>query len=296
MTLTVALREELAHLEGRDPDRRLAEVAAMVDFAGTLQLRGGSSGTSLVVVVRCAQGAVARRLRDTLVTHLGVHPGLARRQGSNLRSADGYLVELTGDPLRRLGVTDDDGRPHRRVVDDHADLTGYLAGAVMVAGSLSGPGSPVHLEVRAPDARRATDLAVHIEGGGVVDSRVVVKAGPAVEAVLDRLGAVATLARFREGRSRRDLRRQVTRSVNADRANLRRATAAAGQQIAAIESVVGAVGWDGLPEDLVGVALARMANPEASLADLGQLVDPPVGKATVHRRLRRLEELAAEQT
>lgn len=296
MTLTVALREELAHLEGRDPDGRLAEIAAMVDFAGTLQLRGGTSGTSLAVVVRCAQGAVARRLRDTLVTHLGVHPGLARRQGSNLRSADGYLVELTGEPLRRLGVTDEDGRPHRRDAGDHADLPGYLAGAVMVAGSLSGPGSPVHLEVRAPDQGRADDLAGHLDGAAVVGTRVVLKAGPAVEAFLDRLGADATLARFREGRSRRDLRRTVTRSVNADRANLRRATAAAGTQIAAIEAVVGMLGWDGMPEDLTEVALARMANPEASLADLGQLLDPPVGKATVHRRLRRLEDLAEEHT
>ena len=296
MTLTVALREELAHLTGRSDDARLGEAAAMLDFAGTLRLRGGEGGTRVAVVVRCSQGAVARRLRDTLVTLLDHHPGLARRQGANLRGGDGYLVEVDGPPLQRLGILDDDGRPARRGMSQLHDEDGYLAGALMVAGSLSGPTSPVHLEVRAPGEDLAGLVAGLVPGSAAVEDRVVVKAGPAVADVLARLGARETLERFREGRERRALRRQVTRTVNADRANLRRTTAAAGSQIAAIEQVVAARGWDGIPEELGEVALVRMANPEASLADLGRLLDPPVGKATVHRRLKRLEELADPAT
>ncbi|WP_432214637.1 helix-turn-helix domain-containing protein [Salmonella enterica] len=45
-------------------------------------------------------------------------------------------------------------------------------------------------------------------------------------------------------------------------------------------------------EELRSLALARLVNPTASLAELGELCDPPVGKSAVHRRLRRLEQLA----
>jgi DNA-binding transcriptional regulator WhiA len=60
-----------------------------------------------------------------------------------------------------------------------------------------------------------------------------------------------------------------------------------------VEAAIANVGWDALDDDLRGVALARLANPGASLAELGELVDPPVGKSAVHRRLKRLEALAA---
>ena len=40
-------------------------------------------------------------------------------------------------------------------------------------------------------------------------------------------------------------------------------------------------------------ALLRIANPEASLADLAMLSDPPVTKSCLSHRLRKLSELAA---
>ena len=43
------------------------------------------------------------------------------------------------------------------------------------------------------------------------------------------------------------------------------------------------------------VAQARLANPDVSLAELGELIDPPVGKSGVNHRLRKLCEIAAEK-
>ncbi|WP_341251228.1 DNA-binding protein WhiA [Euzebya pacifica] len=294
MSLTVALREELAHIEDVGTARRLAEARAMVDLAGTLRVRGSDTGPNVSVVVRCAVGAVARRLRGTLVDVAGVPPGLARRQGGNLRGGDAYLVDVAGDALHVLGVLDDDGRPVRRRPEDIDPTEGYLAGGLMVAGTLSGVNAPVHLEIRTPDDRRAAELSPLVPASAVVGDRIVVKSGDAVAELLAAVGAHQTFLAFDGGRMRRELRRKVTRAVNADRANLRRATAAAGAHITAIEHLVAVLGWDGLPEDLADVALARVANPEASLTELGELLDPPVGKATVHRRLKRLILLAED--
>ena len=47
-----------------------------------------------------------------------------------------------------------------------------------------------------------------------------------------------------------------------------------------------------LPDNLRQVAEVRLAYPEASLVELSQLMDPPVGKSGVNHRLRKLSELA----
>ncbi len=42
------------------------------------------------------------------------------------------------------------------------------------------------------------------------------------------------------------------------------------------------------------LAELRLANPEVSLRELGELADPPLTKSAVYHRVRRIEELANE--
>jgi DNA-binding protein WhiA len=91
---------------------------------------------------------------------------------------------------------------------------------------------------------------------------------------------------------RHEVRSAATRLANADAANVRRTIDAASAQVADVERVIERLGWDALDEDLRGVALARLANPMASLAELGELCDPPLSKSAIHRRLQRLRTLA----
>ena len=39
-------------------------------------------------------------------------------------------------------------------------------------------------------------------------------------------------------------------------------------------------------------ALARLANPDLTLKELGAVLNPPVGKSGINHRLRKLSELA----
>jgi hypothetical protein len=47
-----------------------------------------------------------------------------------------------------------------------------------------------------------------------------------------------------------------------------------------------------MPENLRIIAELRMENTDMSLAELGELLDPPVGKSGVNHRLRRIMEFA----
>lgn len=266
----------------------------MVRFGGTLRLRGGASRPVVSVVVRCPEGAVARRLRQNLIDGLDVHPGLAQVRGGNLARSAVYLVEIDAAPLYSLGILDRQGRPQEGIgAHLAAHRSAYAAGVLMTAGRLSGAGQPVHLEVGAPGARSAEDLG-KLLGARSSGTRVVMKGGAAVADLLAEVGAHSTFLAFDQGRMRRDLRGRVNRTVNADRANLRRTADAAAAQISGIQALVDLVGWDGLPRNLRDITLVRLVNPESSLEDLGQLLDPPVGKATVHRRLKGLKDMAAQ--
>ena len=300
---TAEVSEELAHTAPGDLPEQIAEVAAMVRIGGTLELRGGSSEDRLAVIVSTGIGAVARRLHTGMRRLGSAPPDIEVHTPQGIHRNTRYRVRLhdAAGLLTLTGVINADG--HLQAVGE-PELTAtapavsaYLRGALMAGGSFSDPRRAAHLEIRAG----GEPSAVHLEGilrrAGAPSAvasphrdhwRVVVKSGTQIGALLANTGAHQAYLRWDEGRLRRELRAAANRAVNADGANVARSVAASAQQIEAVHRVLGHVGLDDLPEDLAAVALARLANPEATMAQLGALLDPPVPKGTVHRRMNRL--------
>ena len=92
------------------------------------------------------------------------------------------------------------------------------------------------------------------------------------------------------------MRNSLNRRVNCDSANADKIVAAAQEQLDAIRRIERVMGLDNLPDKLYETALMRIANPEASLADLSLLSDPPVTKSCLSHRLKKLSEIAASLT
>ncbi|MDP2232126.1 MAG: DNA-binding protein WhiA, partial [Actinomycetota bacterium] len=90
------------------------------------------------------------------------------------------------------------------------------------------------------------------------------------------------------------MRNDVNRIVNAETANLAKTAEAAIGQLEAIRQLAEARGLDALPPALRELAELRLANPDVSLRELGELAEPPLTKSAVYHRVRRIEELAAE--
>ena len=303
MTFTAQVREELGHAPVGPDCCRTAESAAMVRLGGALHLSEGGAGWTVEV----GEGAVARRLHTALQHLYGVRPDIEVHQPTGLQRTR-YRLSLprpAGPVLAQLGLLDDHGRPVEvvspAVTATPHDAAAFVRGALMVAGSVSDPRRPPHLEIRAPNRGSADALRKLLVRCGARIARaaerpdgwrVVVKSGASIGAVLARAGAHSSFLAWDGARLRRELRGEANRATNADEANLTRSVDAAGRQVAAIEEAVAAYGWDGLPDDLAQTALARVANPQASMAELAALHRPPVGKATVHRRLARLAALA----
>ncbi len=304
VSFTEAVRQELSRLPLGAAEQLRSELVGLVRTAGHLTLSGG--GRAPVLSLITGSGAVARRVHALVVARYDVRPELQVRERSGVQHAPRYALALTAASVpvaTDLGILDAAGRLQRTlgVEPGTGQAVAVLRGALLGGGSLSRPGREAHMEIGVNAPEVAEGLAALV--GEVVDARatvaspgsgrarVVLKSGERIAALLAAMGATRAYLEVEERRLRRQLRGEANRLANADRANLRRTIEASAVQVRNVERAIERHGWDALEEGLREAALVRLANPQASLAELGSLLDPPVGKSAVHRRLARLEEL-----
>jgi DNA-binding protein WhiA len=186
-------------------------------------------------------------------------------------------------------------RPPRRVVARSCCRAAYLRGAFLGAGSISLGQSP-HVELRTSSRESAGVLARLARAEGVelavaeraTHSVAYAKSWETIESLLAVMGATETVLTLEERAVLAETRGRANRLANADHANLVRTSRSARRQLQALARLdVGT-----LPDPLRDAAELRLRYPTASLRELATRASPPVTKAALHRRLRRLEELA----
>jgi cell division protein WhiA len=304
LPLSEDLRNELAAIApGRGCDR-LAEISALFHTAGSVHLRGRGE---IAVHLDLAGPSVARRA-FALLRDLGVQSEIRTYRQRAFARTTRYQLHVAGDEaartvLREAGVLDHRlrplERPPKRVVARACCRRAYLRGALLGAGSLSGPGSP-HLEVRtaSPDGAEFVRAVAAAEGValGIVDrgrhAAAYAKSTDAIEGLLLTAGAADAVLAFEERSVLAGLRAHANRLANADHANLVRTSRAAQAQLAAARRLAADGTLDGLPDRLREAGHLRLRHPTLPLAELARRADPPATKAGMYRRLRRLQELA----
>jgi cell division protein WhiA len=304
---TDTVRQELASLPLGGDEVIVAELAAIMRLAGSVTLSAAAPRVRLEV--ETGSGAVARRAHALLTHAFGVRCELRVRAPGGVRTSSTYAVRVADGAVavaERLGVLDAAGHLASPTPPAGAAVAAaWLRGAVLTATSISAPGRAPHLEIvtrgHALAELVAELLRGHVGARASVAAlardperwRVTVKSGAAIGELLVLVGATNAFLTWDDRRLRRQLRNEANRLANADAANLRRSIDAATAQLRAVEHAIERLGWDALDDDLREAALARLANPEASLAELGALFEPPQQKTTVRRRLQRIVELAA---
>jgi DNA-binding protein WhiA len=198
VSLSEDLRNELAQIAPEADCDRLAELSGLFHSAGSVHLRGRGE---VALHLDLASSAVARRA-FALLRAFGVESEIRTYQQHAFGRATRYQLHVEGSAhayatLHRAGVLDASHRPlerpPRRVVARRCCRRAYLRGAVLAAGSLSGPRDP-HLEIRTSGlegARFLADLAAR-EGSDlhVLDrGRHAVAYAKGVESIADALVA-----------------------------------------------------------------------------------------------------------
>jgi cell division protein WhiA len=304
--LSEDLRHELAAITPQSECDRLAELSGLFHAAGSEHFKGRGA---VAVHLDVSDAAVARRA-FSLLRAFGVASEIRTYRRRAFDGGTRYQLHVGGDDqalrvLNRAGIVTARHtpleHPPRRVVSRSCCRAAYIRGAMLGGGSLSGPRSP-HLEIRSASVEGAAFLSrIAAEEGarlGVVDrGRHAVAYAKGLETIADVLalaGASETILLFEERAVVATTRSRANRLANADHANLVRTSRAAHDQLRAVERLRTSGELGKLSERLQEIAELRERHPTLPLRELAMKCRPPTTKAAVHRRLRKLLELAAD--
>ena len=302
--LSEELRSELASIAPERGCCRLAEVSALFHSAGSVHLLGRGR---IALHLDLVSSGVARRA-FSLLRELDIDSEIRTYRRRAFDRATRYQLHVPGedDALAKLveaGVLDSRHapleRPPRRVVGRACCRGAYLRGAMLGGGSLSGPRA-LHLELRTTSLEGAgflrTVAAADGAKVGVLDrgrhAVAYAKGADAIEALLAAAGASDAVLAFEERSVLAATRADANRLANADHANLVRTSRAAQAQLSALRGLQAAGKLEKLPSRLHEIAHLRLRHPTLSLRELAAKCDPPATKASVYRRLRKLQDLA----
>ncbi len=306
MSFTAEVKDELSRVEPVRGCCSKAELAALVRIEGTLHI-SGPDRYRLEVATETAP--VARTVIKLLHKVYGVKTELTVRR-SVLHKTNNYLITVPTQPklpaaLRDLGIMGDTGFSlgiDPALVKRECCAIAYLRGAFLGGGFVADPHGDFHFELTAESEQLAEDL-VKLMTRFDIEARVAkrrgtfavyLKGAEPIITFLALVGAHRALLRTEDVRIIKSMRNDVNRLVNAEIANQQKTAEAALGQIEAIELLAAVKGFENLPPALRELAELRIANPDVSLRELGELADPPLSKSAVYHRVRRIEEMAEE--
>ena len=176
----------------------------------------------------------------------------------------------------------------------------FLRGVFLASGSISDPRKSYHFEIvchTKAQAEQIKEILEFFEGEPKIVRRnqryvLYLKEGSQIVDSLNVMEAYVSLMNLENIRIEKEMRNSINRQVNCETANINKTVTAAVRQIQDIELIRDIGGLERLPENLYEMAVCRLENPDTPLKDLGQLLDPPVGKSGVNHRLRKLSQLA----
>ncbi len=310
MSFSGQVKEELSRHIHKSRHCQIAEIAAVLGFAGKLEEAGGES----VLRVYTENLPLARKYFILMKKTFQVTCRIAVRQNIYLHKSRTFVISLFGEEeIRRVlqavkwrNEKNEDIRTrelvHRLLVQKSCCRRAFIRGAFLSAGSMSDPEKSYHFEIVCAGEEKARQLMDLINSFDM-DAKVVMrkksyvvylKEGAQIVDMLNIMEAHISLLNLENVRIIKEMRNSVNRQVNCETANINKTVSAAVKQLEDINYIKNTSGLDSLPENLREVALVRLQYPQAPLKELGTYLEPAVGKSGVNHRLRRLGEMAEE--
>ena len=299
MSFTAEVKDELTRIVSEHEACRKAELSALVRIEGHL-----SGKYRLEVVTELAPVAriAVRLLHD--IYHLKTEITTRR---SVLHKTYSYLITVPAqlglkEALADLGIISESGLEMGivpRLVQDHCCLVSYLRGAFLGGGFIANPKRDFHFELSCGHESLANGLVALLAQNAIPSKAIVrrnawivyIKGAEPIVDFLALVGAHKAVLAVEEVRVTKSIRNDENRRVNAEMANQAKSIEASLSQIQNIQLLVDTKGLDSMPKALQEVALLRLAHPDVSLRELGELASPPLSKSAINHRIRRIDEL-----
>ena len=311
MSFSSMAKDELIRLPLGKECCMLSELSALTQTSGSLAFRGLGR---VQVTYRVENAALARRIFLLLRTRLGMTARLHFVQHTRLGGRRSCVLTLGDQDSQTLLLAlhmmeqDEEGHISLRHTAPRHPMTrqccrrAFLRGAFLGCGSVTSPEKGYHFEWVAEDQSLRQTLNRLLEKSGLPvhehvrrgQNVIYLKGAQEITDVLALMGATHAVLEMENIRITKQMRAGANRASNCDEHNSERMLNAADEQIEAIKLISIQRGLFTLPPGLREMARLRLEHTSLSLAELGQLMEPPVGKSGVNHRMRRLMDIANE--
>ncbi len=306
MTFSASVKNEIAKIKTDNLCCQKGELSALIKMTGTIQI-----GNNIGIRLTTENAAIARRIFKLLKLNYGIHTKVVMTKNRQLKkkysytlligpedSSDRLLLSL-GILASKTGIKINQRIP-KNIIKNACCKKAYLRGVFLGGGSISDPEKTYHLEIVTNNSTYAEEIKGLINSYGlnakVVNRKnsyvVYLKEGENIVDFLNIIGAHNALFKLENIRIFKEMRNNVNRLVNCETANLSKTVNAAMRQIRNITYIKENIGLNKLPKNLRDIAELRLLHQSASLAELGEMMNPPVGKSGINHRLRKLDRIA----
>ena len=311
MSFSSKVKEELSKECNSPRHCCIAETAAIISMCGKVIF---DEKDHVRIEIHTENVTVARKYFTLLKKTYNINTDISIRHSSSLNKNRSYVLSVNDDETARkilmtcrlmkpFGTIEEDfSISDSLIIQRECCKRAFIRGAFLAAGSVSDPVKTYHFEIVCLSEAKAKQLQMIMEtfniNARVIKRRkyfvVYVKDSSQVVDLLNIMGAYNALMDMENVRIVKDMRNNVNRKVNCETANINKTVSAAVKQIEDIRFIQMSSAFDELPESLQEMAELRVRYPEATLAELGQLLDTPVGKSGVNHRLKKISLFADE--
>jgi len=310
MSFAADTKNELARFETEKKCCMLAEMAGFIRACGSVKLSGSGK---ITILIHSENHQAAKRYKKLIRDYFNIDADFEAGHGEDPGKSRSYtllippegkseqILRETGILKVREGLNYISDGIYEGLIKTKCCKKAYLRGAFLGAGTVSNPERGYHIEFLCNTETLAADIKKLINSFIDLNAKMVqrkkrfiiyVKESGQIVDILNIMGAHSHLLVFENVKIVKEMRNKANRVRNCDSANIDKALGAAERQIESIRKIESMKGLKSLPEKLHEVAALRLKNPEASLAELAVLMDPPLKKSGINNRLKKIEEIA----
>ncbi|MDR1016336.1 MAG: DNA-binding protein WhiA [Coriobacteriales bacterium] len=297
MSFNAEVKDELMRLLPAHKPCQKAELSALIKAQGQL-----SSNYRLQLL---AENAPAARITVELLHNLYDLKTEVTTLSSHLHQTFAYQITVPvqlglKETLGDLGIISyghlQNGIPAKLLKGSECE-SAFLRGMFLATGRISDPSKEFHLEFSCTSLELQAGISALMLHRGIrlhslkrhQDWLLYLKGAEAIMDMLAFLGAAQAVLKAENIRVTRQIKGEANRKVNAEIANQSKSIDASLEQVRKIQYLSDNDLLATLPKGLRAVAELRLAHPEVSLKQLGQLAQPKLSKSAIYHRIRRLE-------
>ena len=231
-----------------------AELSALIKMSGSV----GLTNQGLTLSISTENAKIARHIYQLMESRYHIAPELRHHNKTNLKKNRVYTVFV-------------------------ADQANDILSDLQLADSFFGFETGIETSIIMLDAK----VLQHKNGFVTYLQKA--------EDIMDFLlviGAMTSKEIFEEVKIMRETRNDLNRANNAETANIARTISASMKTINNIIKIMDTVGLEILPAELRQIAQLRIANPDYSIQQIADSIEPPLTKSGVNHRLRKINKIA----